>query len=72
MNGSKATTLTIKATSRMSVKVRDNYCTIEYCEERAIPSDLTDEEIERERILLWNTVNGECDTQIEEIIKSYS
>ena len=34
---SKAQIKTIKATSRASVKVRDSYYTVEYCEERIIP-----------------------------------
>ena len=33
----KAKITKIQATSRMSIKVRDNYFTIEYTEERVIP-----------------------------------
>lgn len=70
MQESKAIVTTIKATSRASVKVKDNFYTVEYCEERAIPN-LDDVDIEHERQLLWNTVNTECDNQIEEILRTF-
>lgn len=62
-------TLTIKATSRASVKVADSFYTVEYCEERSIdPDDI----IEEERKKLWDTCNNEVDGQIEDILKSFS
>ena len=64
---SKAIITSIKVTSRASVKVRDNFYTVEYCEERAIP-DVDGIDIEEERALLWDTANAECDNQIEDII----
>lgn len=67
----KAVTTTIKALSRASVKIRDNFYTIEYCEERVIP-DLQDVDLESEKQLLWDTVNGEVDAQIEDIIETFS
>ena len=67
---SKAIITTIRATSRASVKVRDNFYTVEYSEERAIPND-EDIDIEAERQMLWDTVNSECDNQIEEILKTF-
>lgn len=67
----KATTTSIRATSRASVKIRDNYYTVEYTEERTIPQ-VDGVNLEEERKLLWDTVNGECDNQIEDIIKSFS
>lgn len=66
---SKAITVTIKATSRASVKVRDNFYTVEYCEERMLPDGEVDLEFERQS--LWDTVNAECDNQIQEIIKTF-
>ena len=66
----KAVTTSIKATSRASVKVRDNFYTIEYAEERTIP-DLPDIDIEQEKSYLWDSVNSQCDEQIEEIVKSF-
>lgn len=68
---SKAITTQIKATSRASVKIRDNYYTVEYTEERTIPQ-VDGVDLEQERKLLWDTVNAECDNQIEDIIKSFA
>ena len=68
---SKAQITTIRATSRASVKVRDNFYTVEYSEERALPNDI-DFDIVEERQLLWDTVNNEVDAQIEDIVKSFS
>lgn len=67
---SEAIIKTIKATSRASVKIKDNFYTIEYSEERIIPEGI-DLNIETERAELWNTVNTECDNQIEEILESF-
>lgn len=67
---SKAIVTTIRATSRASVKVRDNFYTVEYCEERSLPNT-EDVDVEQERRLLWDTVNGECDDQIADIIKTF-
>lgn len=60
----------IAATSRASVKIKDSYFTVEYHEERAIP-DGAKVDIEKERQLLWDAVNGECDNQIEEISRTF-
>ncbi len=69
---SKATTTTIKASSRRSIGIqtRSNteYYTIEYTEERTI---LEDADIEKERTILWDTVNTEVDTQIQDIVEIY-
>ena len=62
---SKAIISKISATSRASVKIDDSYYTLEYTEERVIP-DLPDIDIVEERLLLWDTVNGECDRAIAE------
>lgn len=66
----QAVVTTIKATSRASVKIRDNFYTVEYCEERAVPNT-DDVDIEAERVALWDSVNTECDSQIEEIVKTF-
>ena len=68
---SKAITTQIRATSRASVKVRDNFYTVEYSEERTIP-DVEGVNLEEERKALWDCVNAECDNQIEDIIKSFA
>lgn len=63
-----AKTTTIKASSRASVKVGDNFYTVEWTEERTIqPKD----NIEEERALLWDDVNREVDSQIEDILEAY-
>jgi len=68
---SKATTTTIKISSRASVGIQKrsatNYFTVEYTEERTIPEDA---DIEKERQLLWETCNNEVDTQIIEIMEA--
>ena len=62
----KAITTTIRATSRASVKIRDNFYTLEYCEERAIP-DIEGVDLDTEKRILWDAVNSEVDKQIEDI-----
>lgn len=66
----KAITTSIKFTSRASVKIGDSFYTVEACEERLIPA-VDDVDIEQERKLLWDTVNTECDVQIEDILKTF-
>ena len=68
---SKAVTHSIKFTSRKSVKIKDSYYTIEACEERWLPED-GNVNIEEERRLLWDTVNRECEDQIDLIYDSYN
>lgn len=65
----KAVTSTIRATSRMSLKVKDNFYTVEYTEERVIP-DVEGVDIEQERVALWDAVNAEVDNQAQEIYNS--
>ena len=82
---SKAIPKIIKFSSRASVKIGDNYFTVEYSEERMIPqveeiqstdiqgnktSKIIVADIEKERADLWDTVNSECDNQID-IIQDY-
>lgn len=67
---SKAKTTSIRFTSRASVKVGESFYTVECCEERVIP-DIDGINMEEERRLLWDTVNSECDNQIEDILKTF-
>lgn len=67
---SKAVINKITATSRMSIKINDNFYTIEYSEERLIP-DVNDIDVIKERELLWEQVNSEVDNQIEDIYELY-
>lgn len=62
-------TVSIRATSRASVKVNDSFYTVEYCEERSIDPD---DNVEEEREKLWDTCNTEVDNQIEDILKTFS
>ena len=64
----KAVTTSIRATSRASIKVRDSFYTVEWCEERSVPEDAN---LEEEREALWNTCNSEVDRQCEEIVKMF-
>lgn len=65
---SKATINSIKATSRISLKINETFYTLEYCEERLIPEGA---DIEKERKLLWDTVNAEVDKQAEDVQTMY-
>ena len=67
---SKAIVSSIKATSRASVKVKDSFYTVEYCEERLIP-DIEGVDVAEERNLLWDEVNSEVDNQVEEILRTF-
>lgn len=70
MKESKAKVTSIKATSRTAIKIRDNYYTIEYTEERSIPD--TDVDIEFERSALWDDVCRTVDNQCAEIINTFN
>lgn len=59
-------TTSIRITSRASIKVKDSFYTIEYCEERSIPEGA---DLEEERADLWNMCNAEVDNQLEDIIR---
>ena len=65
-----AETISIAATSRCSVKVQDNFYTVEYHEERKIPEGIA-VDIVKEREALWDTVNNECDNQVQEILRTF-
>ena len=60
---SKAIITKIQATSRASVKIRDNYFTMEFSEERMIP-DIEGVDLEQEKSALWDEVIGEVDAQV--------
>lgn len=64
----KAITTQIRATSRASVKIGNDFYTVEYSEERTIP-DVEGVNLEKERAILWDCVNDEVDSQIDTIIK---
>lgn len=64
----KAIVTKISATSRVAIKVRDNFYTVEYTEERAIP-DVDGVDMDAERVALFDAVNGVVDAQAEDIIR---
>lgn len=64
---SKAITTKITATSRVAIKIRDNFYTVEYSEERSVP-EVEDIDIEQERKCLFDDVNAIVDQQAEDII----
>ena len=64
----KAITTQIRATSRASVKIGNDFYTVEYSEERTVP-DVEGVNLEKERQILWDCVNDEVDAQIDTIIK---
>ena len=63
-----AKTTTIRATSRISTKIRDTFYTFEYCEERQIEEN---DNLEEERAKLWETCNSEVDAQVEDVMNMY-
>ena len=65
---SKAIVTEISATSRVAIKVRDNFYTVEYTEKRAIP-DVEGVDIDAERDALFAAVNYIVDTQAEDILR---
>ena len=67
---SKAVPTKISATSRVAIKIKDNFYTVEYSEERTIP-DIEGVSMETERSILFNDVNAVVDEQAEEIIKTF-
>ena len=60
----------ITATSRVAIKLKDNYYTVECSEERSIP-DVEGVDIEKERQALFDDVNATVDMQIEDIYNTF-
>ena len=63
-----AKTTIIRATSRVSTKIRDTYYTFEYCEERQIEDG---DDVANEREKLWDVCNAEVDNQVAETLEMY-
>ena len=70
MYESKATVTKITATSRVAIKIHDNYYTVEYSEERSIP-DVEGIDIQAERQILFDDVNAIVDAQADDIIQTF-
>ena len=67
---SKAVVTEISATSRVAIKIRDNFYTVEYSEKRAIP-DVEGVDVEAERIALFDAVNAIVDEQANDILRTF-
>ena len=65
----QAKTIKISGTSKATVQIKNNYYSFSYSEERELPEDDTRTNIEKERELLWETLNSEVDKQIEQIME---
>lgn len=70
MKESKAITTNIKATSRVAIKIKDNFYTVEYSEERSIPTDV-EVDLDFERNVLWDDVNKCVDMRCKEILLTF-
>ena len=66
---SKAKTTIIKFESRASIKVKDNFYTVGYGEERQIDFDSCN--IDKERQLLIDECNKQVDNQVQEICTTF-
>jgi hypothetical protein len=64
---SKAIVTSIRATSRVALKIHENFYTVEHSEERSIP-DVEGVDVEKERQILWDDVNAIVDTQADDIL----
>ena len=67
----QAKTVKISATSKATVQIKGMYYSFSYSEERELPEDDSRVNLEKERELLWETLNDEVDKQIEETVKLY-
>ena len=66
----QAKTTSIRFTSRASINIGNSYYTVEASEERIIP-DMEGIDLEQEKKMLWDAVNGEVDNQLLDIQKVY-
>lgn len=69
---SKAITTKISATSRASVKINDNFYTVEMTEEREFIPNTPDVNLDKERELLWDAINLSVDNQILDIKEQFA
>lgn len=65
----KGKTTEISATSRVAIKIRDNFYTVEATEKRALPEDA---ELDEEWTDLWASVNKVIDNQAAEIYETFA
>ena len=61
----------ITQTMRMAVKIRDNFYTVEYQEERALPN-LPSIDLEQEKSILFDSCRDNIYKQVQEIVDGLS
>ena len=66
----KGKTTKITATSRCSIKIKDNFYTQELIEERVLPEN-EEVDLNKEYEALFNSVNDEIDRQMGDILKTF-
>lgn len=70
MAESKLKTVSIRFSSRASVQIKGCFYTVEATEERVVPEGIDNIDWEQEKKLLWDSVNDECDSQVDIIVKN--
>lgn len=68
----QAKTVKISGTSKLTIQIKGNYYSFSFSEERELPEDDSRVNIEKERELLWDTLNLEVDNQVQEALKLYT
>lgn len=64
----KATTTTISARVKLTVKIKDNFISVEGNEERSVPNT-SDVNVGKEWDVLWEDVYEVCDKELSQIVK---
>lgn len=64
----KAITSSISAKVKLTMKVRDNYISVEGNEERTVP-DVAGVNMDKEWRFLWDNVYDVCDAEMAKILK---
>lgn len=70
MYESKAIVTEIQATSKVTIKIKDNFYSVEYQEKRTIPQ-VDGVDIDAERKILWDEVNAVVDGQANDILNTF-
>lgn len=65
----KGKTTKITATSRCAIRIKDNYYTLELSEERVMPDDESID-LDKEYKALFDSINSEIDTQMQDVLNS--
>ena len=64
-----AKTVSITASSKMSIQIQSNFYTMEYSETRSIDAK---DNLEVERQKLWDAVNTEVDEQVQDVLEMWN